>query len=220
MLSYTPESPPAKRAATGSLPATLVIIALDATPLTVLTGGVKRYTWELARALASRFPDDDYWFLSDQAFPMPEHATRNLHRGERPRSFAGRRWWLQGIQQEMTRCGAELFHGTDFAVPYLPFRPSVMTLHDLSPWLHREWQPAAGRIRRRTPLLLRAGVATLVITPSEAVRRAAIDWFQLSPDRVVAVPLAASPHFRPVPVPLRPQCRISCSWVRSSRARM
>ena len=33
-----------------------VTIALDATPLTVSTGGVGRYTLELARALASRVP--------------------------------------------------------------------------------------------------------------------------------------------------------------------
>jgi len=29
---------------------------------------------------------------------------------------------------------ADIFHGTDFSVPYLPLRPSVMTVFDLSPW--------------------------------------------------------------------------------------
>jgi hypothetical protein len=91
-----------------------------------------------------------------------------------------------------------LFHGTDFAVPYLPRRPSVMTLHDLSPWLDRAWQPSASRVRRRTPILLRAGICTMVITPSDAVRRAAIERFSLPPDRVAAIPLAAPEHFRPV----------------------
>jgi glycosyltransferase involved in cell wall biosynthesis len=74
-------------------------------------------------------------------------------------------------------------------------------LHDLSPWLDPAWHPATNRVRRRTPLLLRSGVGTMVITPSEAVRRAAIDRFQLTPDRVVAIPLAASAHFRPVSAP-------------------
>jgi len=93
----------------------------------------------------------------------------------------------------------ELFHGTDFSVPYLPLRPSVMTLHDLSPWLDPAWQPDAARVRRRTPRLLRMGLATMVITPTEAVRRAAIERFELSPDCVVAVPLAASALFKPAP---------------------
>ena len=75
--------------------------------------------------------------------------------------------------------GVELFHGTDYSVPYVPLRPSVMTLHDLSPWLDPEWQPDASRVRRRTPRLLRMGLATMVITPTETVRRAAIERFQL-----------------------------------------
>ncbi|MBZ5603044.1 MAG: glycosyltransferase family 4 protein [Acidobacteriia bacterium] len=173
-------------------------IALDATPLTVSTGGVARYTLELARALARRFPNDDHWLLSDQKFDMPPDAPHNLRRGDPPRNRVEKKWWLWGLQQEMMRRRIDLFHGTDFSVPYLPSRPSVMTVHDLSPWLDRRWQPHAGRIRRRTALLLRTGLATMVITPSEAVRRAAIDRFKLSPDRVVAVPLAASAHFRPV----------------------
>ena len=45
-----------------------VTIALDATPLTVSTGGVGRYTLELARALATEYPEDQYWLLSDQTF--------------------------------------------------------------------------------------------------------------------------------------------------------
>jgi glycosyltransferase involved in cell wall biosynthesis len=75
-----------------------------------------------------------------------------------------------------------------------------MTLHDLSPWLEPAWQPDAARIRRRTPWLLRAGFATMVIPPSEAVRRAAIERFRLDPERVVATPLAAADACRPVSV--------------------
>ena len=56
----------------------------------------------------------------------------------------------------------------------------------------------AGRVRARTPKLLRLGLATMVITPTRAIRSAVIDQFSLSPDRVVAIPLAASEHFSPV----------------------
>jgi glycosyltransferase involved in cell wall biosynthesis len=175
-----------------------VIIALDATPLIISTGGVARYTAELARALAASHPDDEFWLLSDQPLPKLERAPQNIRHGNVPETKAGRKWWLWGLYREMTRLRIDLFHGTDFSVPYLPFRPAVMTIHDLSPWLDKAWQPDAGRIRRRTPLMLRAGLATMVITPSEAVRRAAISRWGLAADRVVAVPLAASEHFRPV----------------------
>jgi glycosyltransferase involved in cell wall biosynthesis len=180
-----------------------VIAALDATPLTVPTGGVTRYTRELARALAEGYPDDQYWLLSDQPFEMPAPVFANLHKGEGPRTAAERRWWLWGLDREMIRHGVEVFHGTDFSVPYISRRPSVMTLHDLSPWMLEDASP---RVRRRVPVLLRARIPTMVITPSEAVRRAAIARFRLDGERVVAVPLAASRHFRPVEIarPARP----------------
>lgn len=173
-----------------------MIVALDATPLTVPTGGIRRYTLELALALAQTYPEDEYWLLSDQAFSMAA-GPANLHAGR----GLSRRWWLWGLHQEMMRRRVEVFHGTDFSVPYIPFRPSVMTVHDLSPWLYPAWQPAASRIRQRTGLLLRAGMAAMVITPSEAIRRAAIDRFRLPAERVVAIPLAASREFAPVNAP-------------------
>ena len=172
-----------------------MIAALDATPLTVPTGGVTRYTLELARALAAEFAEDQYWLLSDQPFAIPAPVSANLHKGDGPRSAAERRWWLWGLNREMIRRRAEVFHGTDFSVPYIPRRPSVMTVHDLSPWLLKE---SSIRVRRRVPVLLRAGIPTMIITPSEAVRRQAISQFKLDPERVAAVPLAASNHFRHV----------------------
>lgn len=184
-----------------------MIIALDATPLTVPTGGVARYTSELACALAARFPESDYWLFSDHAFPMPVCQPPNLHHGlhhgDTPQSFLERRWWSFGLLREMKRKRVDVFHGTDFSVPYVPLRPSVMTVHDLSPWLDQSenrpaWQLDSARVRRRTALLLRARIPTMVITPTEAIRRAVIERFRLPKGRVVAVPLAASQHFRPI----------------------
>lgn len=174
-------------------------IALDGTPLTEPTGGIARYTWELARSLAELYPGDQYWLLSDQTFAMPMDRPPNLHAGARPRSAIDRRWWLWGLQRELHRRGAALFHGTDFSVPYFPHgRPSVMTVHDISPWLAAEWAHGSPRVRSRTPLLLRLGLAKMVITPSEAVRGEVIERFEMDPQSVVAVPLAARELFRPV----------------------
>ncbi len=173
-------------------------IALDATPLTVPSGGVRRYNEELTRALCDTFADDQFWLLSDQKPELP-FDRRNLRAGQGPRNMLERRWWSWGLQGEISRLGIEVFHGTDFAVPYLPLRPSVMTLHDLSPWMDPQWHSESARIRNRTPMLLRLGLATMVITPSEAIRRAAMERFHLAHDRVVAVPHAASGCFRPAP---------------------
>jgi glycosyltransferase involved in cell wall biosynthesis len=173
-------------------------IALDATPLTVRTGGIRRYTAELARALAELCEDDEIWLLSDREFENPVPEALNVQCGRGPRNRLERRWWLWGLQGEMSRLHIDVFHGTDFSTPYLPVRPSVMTLHDLSPWLKPGWHAEAKRIRRRTPLLLRLGLATMIITPSEAVRQEAMDRFRLKADRIVAIPLAVTAFFHPV----------------------
>jgi glycosyltransferase involved in cell wall biosynthesis len=172
-------------------------VAIEAASLSLSSGGLARYTGELSTALARCFPDDFFYLISDQPFSMPAGAPPNLERGGVPRNAIERRWWLWGIGNEMRRLGADLVHGPDFAVPYLGRRPSVLTLHDLSPWMDERWHHSAGRVRRRTPLLLELGIATMVITPGEAVRKQAIDRFRLKPDRVVAVPEAAPSWLRP-----------------------
>lgn len=180
-----------------------MVIALDGTPLTEPTGGVARYTWELARALAETFPEDHYWLVSDQAIPVPVDRPPNLHVGARPSSPLERRWWLWGLSRELERRGAEVFHGTDFSVPYIARgRPSVMTVHDATPWRAAVWNHASARVRLRTPGLLQFGLVRKVITPSEAVRQEVLAQFALPEASVVAIPLAARELFRPVPQPV------------------
>lgn len=149
-----------------------LVVGLDATPLTVPTGGIRRYTEELHQALTAEFPADRFVLMT-----------------------GGGRWWLRGLPAALKQAEADLFHGTDFAVPYTHPVPAVMTVHDLSPWLYpAETSP---RVRRRTPWLLKLGLADMVITPSAAIRRAVIERFALSDDRVRAVPLGVSPAFQP-----------------------
>jgi glycosyltransferase involved in cell wall biosynthesis len=173
---------------------------IEAGPLSLTSGGLLRYTTELSLALARCFPDDEFFLASNQPFEMPAGALPNLMRGSGPRNTLQRRWWLWGLNHEAARLRADIVHGPDFAVPYLSRRPSVMTLHDVSPWMDPKWHHAAGRVRSRTPLLLDMGIATIVITPGETVRKQAIDRFRLRPDRVVAIPEAAAQWLKPAPV--------------------
>ncbi len=171
---------------------------------TLSSGGLRRYVEELSLALAREFPGDTYTLLSDQPFEVPSGAPPNLVRGkaETPRG----RWWLWDLRNAILRAGLDLFHGTNFEVPYFGGTPAVMTIHDLSPWRNPEWHSSASRVRKRTPWLLRLRRARLILTVSEAVRREVIAYFGVAADRVRAVPLAASRLFAPVqaPEPERP----------------
>ena len=155
-------------------------VVLDGTPLAGPGGGIRRYVTELHAALVSEFPEDDYLLLSDQL-------------GERPAGLA-RYWWLCGLNRQLER--ADIFHGTDFSVPYVKRRPAVLMIHDLSPW--REQDAASERVRRRMPWLIRLRRYTLILTPSEAIRREVMARFGVQADDVMAVPLAASQLFHPV----------------------
>jgi glycosyltransferase involved in cell wall biosynthesis len=165
-------------------------VALDATPLTLSSGGLRRYTFELSHALVEEFPDDEFRLACDQPFPSDLAAL------PMPRGFLERRWWSWGLNRALARERIDVFHGTNFEVPYSPMRPSVLTLHDLSPWVN----PLPGRVRTRAPLLIGLGIATMVIAPTEAVRREAIARFRIHPNRIVAIHEAASAAFRHVEV--------------------
>jgi glycosyltransferase involved in cell wall biosynthesis len=175
-----------------------VRIALDATPLTLSSGGLPRYVSELGLALAREFPGDEYVFLSDQPFSMPSDSPPNLTRGRGIETPAGKHWWLWGLRGAIRHAGADIFHGTNFEVPYLGGVPSVLTIHDLSPWRDRAWHNAADRVRQRTPWLLKFRRACAILTVSEAVRREVISYFGVNAGMVHAAPLAASPRFHPM----------------------
>ena len=176
-------------------------VGIEAASLALTSGGLARYTGELSLALARCFPADEFVLLSDQPFALPPAAPPNLTHGGAPRNAIERRWWIWGLERELRRLSADLIHGPDFAVPYIPRRPSVLTIHDLSPWMDSSWHHAASRVRRRTPLLLELGIPTMVITPAESVRKQAIERFGLVPERVVAVPEAAPNWLRSAETP-------------------
>ncbi len=176
-------------------------VALDATPLSLTSGGLRRYASELSQALAAGFPQDCFVLASDQPFTMPEAAPDNLVRGAGPRNRLERRWWSCGVARLVAEERIEVFHGVNFEVPVVPLVPSVLTLHDLSPWRDPGWHSGAGRVRARTPRLLRLGLATMTIVPTETIRREAIEKFRIAPARIVAIPEAAASHLRPVETP-------------------
>ncbi len=120
-----------------------MIAALDATPLTLTSGGLVRYVSELSLALAREYSGDTFALLSDQAFSLPAGAPTNLTGGLHTPS--GKRWWLNGVRQAITAAGAQVFHGTNFEVPYLGNTPAILTIHDLSPWREPEWHSNADR---------------------------------------------------------------------------
>ena len=183
-----------------------LLFGLDAIPLTEPKTGVGHYTFELARALAIASPSDDFELAypsryepltleEDAGLPLP----RNLRAARVHVGFVGRHWWSVGLPAYIRRRGLQLFHGTNYDVPLWHRCPTVVTVHDLSLLLHPSTHEArrVRRARRRLPLMTRQ--ATMIITPSESVRRELCERLRVSAEKVVAVPEAPRQIFRPLP---------------------
>ena len=177
-------------------------IGIDGLPLTYVLTGIGHYTNELAQHLALGTGADDIEIISPRAF----QPTVNSHK-ERPanlrlaRARVGPltgRWWSIGLPRYLRRHSLDVFHGTNFEVPLQKICPTVLTIHDLSMWLHADKQEKklVRRAHRRVPLMARA--ATRIITPTESVRQEVHQYLKIPLDTIVAVPEAARDCFRPL----------------------
>ena len=181
-------------------------IGLDGIPLTKLKTGVGHYTFELARALALAAPSDNFQLLSPLPYTLPlgspcePDAPPNLQAVHAEVSGVRRHWWTIGLPSYIRRNPLALFHGTNYDVPFLGGCPTVLTIHDLATYLHPETLQTrpVRRARYRLPIMARR--ATMIVTPTRAVRLEVCERLKVKPEKVVAVHHAPRPCFRPLPL--------------------
>lgn len=174
-------------------------IALDGLPLSETLTGVGHYTLELARHLASSSADEVF-VVSPRGFiasiESETSGPTNLHLTRPTISPLTRYWWSIGLPRYIRKNEIEVFHGTNFEVPLRGKCPSVITIHDLSMVLHPQTHERrrVRRARQRLPIMTRT--ATMVVTPSEAVRAEVHQHLEIPLDRIVTIPEAARSTFR------------------------
>jgi glycosyltransferase involved in cell wall biosynthesis len=176
-----------------------VRIALDGIPLSEALTGVGHYTFELAHHLASS-SRDEIFLVSPRRFgssiTSETSPTPNLHLTRSSKSPLNRFWWSMGLPKYLRKHEIQVFHGTNFEVPLTGKCPSVITIHDLSMVLHPKTHERrrVRRARKRLPMMARS--ATMVVTPTEAVRQEVHEHLQIPLDRIVTIPEAARSAFR------------------------
>ena len=174
-------------------------IGIDGLPLTETLTGIGHYTLELANHLAVAAPADEIQVVSPRAYLKSLDGQRerpaNLRLVRSRVSPITRHWWSIGLPRYIRRHGIEVFHGTNFEVPLRRVCPTVVTIHDLSMLLypHTQEHKRVRRAQRRLPAMARA--STMIITPTESVRREVHEHLLLPLDRIVAVPEAARSCF-------------------------
>jgi len=177
-------------------------IGIDGLPLTEVLTGIGHYTNELARHLAAEGSADQIEVVSPRSYTASLNSqvdTPDNLRFVRSRvSLWNRRWWSLGLPRYIRRKSLDVFHGTNFEVPLQQVCPSVLTVHDLSMLLHSDTQEKklVQRARSRLPAMARA--ATMIVTPTNSVRREVHEHLQVPLARIIAVAEAARECFRPI----------------------
>lgn len=183
-----------------------MLVGLDGYPLSEPRTGVGHYTLELARTLARISPQDEFELVSPA--PFDPDAQVEIDRANLPNlrtvnpkasSIRGH-WWSMGLPLYARRAGFDVFHGTNFDVPFWKRRRSVVTIHDLSPLLHpdKHRTKTVRRARLRLPLVVR--LADTIITPTDSVKGEVCQRLGVKADKVTAIPSAARVGFRPMPL--------------------
>lgn len=154
-------------------------------------GGISRYTWELAKGIASRDNMAVQFFGRDRMIEDPALLLRGDPLPQRPNKL--RRWWDQRA------LASSIVHGPNYFLPSFA-ESGIITVHDLSVFRFPETHPAEriAAFEREFPNSLARAVH--VITDTETVRRELIETFNVAPESVTAVPLGVDPAFRPMPV--------------------
>jgi len=171
-----------------------VRIGIDARLYLAERTGIGSYTAHLVQSFAEQAPGDEFVLFTDRQVPVPAANFSNAVIEVKKRIL----WTLFFLPVALRSRKVDLFHGTaNFELP--PFAPCrlVSTVHDLIPLHFPEL------VSRKFYLLFRSLIGRAirrsdrVITDSEYSRRDILRRFPVAPEKVVVVPLAPHPRFRP-----------------------
>lgn len=177
-------------------------IGLDGFPLASPKTGVGHYIFELARALSRFAPEHQFELISPVNFAAGVEAeinsVPNLRAVSRQLNSIPRGWWGIGLPRYIRQTALDLFHGTNFDVPLWNRDRTVVTVHDLSVFLHADTHETniARRARRRLRIMMRS--AALIVTPTHAVKAEICERFKIDPNRIAVTPEAPRASFSPL----------------------
>lgn len=180
-----------------------MLIGLDGIPLTFPKTGVGHYTAQLAQALGVISPEHEFRFLYPSSFPassfqFSNNATANVSSLRVPVGALARHWWSVGLPKYLLKHPLTLFHGTNYDIPLWRRCPTVLTIHDLSLFIHPDVHEkrSVRRGRRRLPVMSQQ--ADAVIVPTEAIRDEVCKVLGVNSQKIFVIGEAARTFFKQV----------------------
>ena len=169
-------------------------IGIDAAPLGVRSGGIKRYTEELIGGITRLEGDHDVVLYRAPRGPQDRNQFLAL---ERDLIHFPYKRVLDAVHLLGASGKIDLYHGTNYSVPLFSRIPTVVTVHDLTVQLVPESHPPARRLRHRLlPAICRR--ATRIIVDSNQTRTDLLKLYPIDEDKIDVIHLGVGSEFRPV----------------------
>lgn len=172
-----------------------LILSVDA--LTPSLTGIGRYTWELASRLPLCVDIGSLNFY--QQSRRIKNPSDLLDQEWKP----SRRSWLQKKEPAWFRdlrlkllCRGTLFHSPNYFLPSFA-DIGIATIHDLSVFKFPETHPAERIKQFEKHFQATLQIADHLITDTEAIRQEVINTFSWPDEKITAVHLGSSRHFKP-----------------------
>lgn len=178
-------------------------IGFDGTPLLGQRSGVGHYTGRLLAHLVQQRPEWEYMLFSNRPLdPLEAELTRTLPIAD---NFGFSRFvWMQLILPRIIRQRQpDLCHFPNNTAPLCQNRPSVITIHDASLFLHSRHHPHSRLLALRLLLPHVARRATAVITVSHHARQDLMRVLQLPAEKIHVIHEAAPKGFQPLIDPIQ-----------------
>ncbi len=178
-----------------------LILGVEA--LTPGLSGIGRYTWELAQRLPAHADVSKLQFYKNRHWVVNPASLVNAQTGRTntPDLFSRigkkilNKRWVANVVLPFSFKG-NVFHGPNFFLP--PYADvGVITVHDLSVFKFPQTHPAQRVAQFEHDFARSVQKASQVITDCETTRLEVMAYTGLPADRITAVPLGVSPHFKP-----------------------
>lgn len=178
-------------------------IGFDGTPLLGQRSGVGHYTGRLLAHLVKQRPEWEYLLFSNRPFDSLEAEL--AHALPLTNKFGLSRFvWMQLMLPHIIRKRKpDLCHFPNNTAPFLLERPSVITIHDASLFLHSQHHPPSRILALRLLLPHVARRATAVITVSEHAKQDLMRVLKLPADNIHVIHEAAPDGFAPLTNPVQ-----------------
>jgi glycosyltransferase involved in cell wall biosynthesis len=169
-------------------------IGVDGRAFSSPAGGVRRYVWEIYRALPAVAPDVDVVAVgASHGDALPQGVTAYP-----ARSFPTNLGWMAlSIPLAVRHARLDVFHAPAYTAPLWGVHPQAVTIHDVSPVRRPEWDAYKNDPARRFFYRRSALAADRVITDSQFSRSEITAAYGIPTDRIDVVPLAAADTFTP-----------------------